>query len=118
VELGGVYDVSQVVINWEDSFASEYEIQLKADATAAWTTVATVTLLASGIETSDIGGGKAARFVRMYGQKRGTTYGYSIYEMQVLGTPRTAAPTNVGDTNLPTGAPTATPTEVSLGLVA
>ena len=84
VDLGSIYPVSKVILDWETAYASQYAIQVSTNATT-WTTV----------YTEYSGNGKLdevsftaidARYVRMQGLKRGTVYGYSLHEFEVYGT--------------------------------
>ncbi|HTJ14103.1 MAG TPA: discoidin domain-containing protein [Dinghuibacter sp.] len=98
VDLGATYTLCQVVLYWENAYATAFHIDLSNDA-STWTTVATVSGNTSATNTITISG--TARYVRMYGTARATGYGYSLYEMQVYGT---AASPSCG-TNLALGQP-------------
>ncbi len=84
LDMGGTYDVTEVIISWEAASAKTYEIQVSDDA-QNWTTVKTITDGASG-ETRDIVLDEPAsgRYVRIYGTSRNLDYGYSIFEINVL----------------------------------
>ena len=87
VDLNAVYAVNRVVIKWEASYATHYQIQLSTDE-QQWITVANVTN--GNGNTDDLNfGAQNARYVRMYGTQRTTIgnaqYGYSIYEFEVYG---------------------------------
>jgi hypothetical protein len=88
VDLGARATVNQVVLRWEAAYARAFQIQVSADGTT-WTTVYTTTTGAGGNQTLNVTG--AGRYVRFYGTARGTAYGYSLWEFQVLGTFDTAA---------------------------
>jgi len=82
VDLGATYAIDRVVLNWE-AYASRYEIQVSADA-QNWLTVFTEGNGNDGIV--DISFAPAsARYVRMLGVQRGTSYGYSLREIEVYG---------------------------------
>ena len=82
VDLGATYAIDHVVLNWE-AYASRYEIQVSADA-QNWLTVFTEGNGNDGIV--DISFAPAsARYVRMLGVQRGTSYGYSLREIEVYG---------------------------------
>jgi fibronectin type 3 domain-containing protein len=83
VDLGATHTVSQVVIQWETAHATAYQVQVSADA-ATWTSVYSTTTGPGGTETLNVTG--TGRFIRIYGTARNTGYGYSIWELQVLGT--------------------------------
>lgn len=83
VDLGATYDISRVKITWEAAYATAYEIQVSANATD-WTTIKTVT--GNTTLTNDVTGLTGnGRYVRIYGTARATTYGYSVYELEVYG---------------------------------
>ena len=83
LDLGAMYDISEITIQWETAAGKTYVLQVSEDGTE-WTTVYTVTdgqskaYLDAVLEQTATG-----RYVRMYGQERAATYGYSIYEMGV-----------------------------------
>lgn len=81
VDLGEIYPVNTVTINWQNSYAEEYEIQVSVDG-EEWTTVASVSNHKSGIQTTTFDAINA-RYVKMQGIKRHSVYGYSIWEMEV-----------------------------------
>ncbi len=82
VDLGSKKAFDTVGFSWEGAYAATYYIQISDDA-QNWTTISHVT--ASSAQTVQIALGQTynARYVRMYGTKRGTGYGYSFYEMGV-----------------------------------
>jgi F5/8 type C domain/Fibronectin type III domain len=82
VDLGATHTVSSVVVQWETAYATAYQIQVSADA-ATWTTVYSTTTGTGGTQTIPVTG--SGRFVRVLGTARATQYGYSIWELQVLG---------------------------------
>ncbi|MGW4525752.1 discoidin domain-containing protein [Amycolatopsis sp. NPDC004378] len=84
VDLGATKAVSHVKLSWEAAYGKEYSIQTSADGTT-WTTIYSTTTGNGG--TDDLTGlTGSGRYVRMNGVTRGTSYGYSLYEMQVYGT--------------------------------
>ncbi len=83
VDLGATKPVSHVKLSWEAAYGKAYSIQTSADGTT-WTTIYTTTTGNGG--TDDLTGlAGTGRYVRMNGVTRGTSYGYSLYEMQVYG---------------------------------
>lgn len=81
VDLGSNQSIEKVTLHWEAAYGKEYQIQV-SDNTMNWTTVYSTTTGGGGIE--DISFEPVnARYVRMYGTKRGTTYGYSLWEFKV-----------------------------------
>jgi hypothetical protein len=82
VDLGAVNSLCQVSLFWENAYASAFNIDISNDA-ATWTTVASITGNTSMNNVFSISG--SARYVRMYGISRATSFGYSLYEFQVFG---------------------------------
>ena len=124
VDLGSNYSVNRVVLNWEAAYATAYKIQVSTDATN-WTDVYSTTTSTGGVQSINVSG--TGRYVRMYGTARGTTYGYSLWEFEVYGTPSGATPTPTptpaatatpGPTSTPTPTPAATATPTPGGIAA
>ena len=84
VDLGSSrVHVSRVVLRWEAAFGRDYQIQTSNDA-INWTTVRSVVNGDAGVD--DLTGLSAqGRYVRMYGTRRGTPWGYSLWELEVYG---------------------------------
>ena len=82
VDLGTPQTFTKVVLSWEAAYGKDYQIQTSNDATN-WTTVYTRTGGTGGTETLT-GFTGTGRYVRMYGTARGTQWGYSLYEFQVI----------------------------------
>ncbi|WP_329241712.1 discoidin domain-containing protein [Streptomyces sp. NBC_01478] len=82
VDLGSSATITQVVLNWETAYGSDYKIQTSSDG-STWTDVKSVTGGDGGADTLDVSG--QGRYVRMYGVHRATQYGYSLWEFQVFG---------------------------------
>ncbi|OLT46136.1 discoidin domain-containing protein [Cellulosimicrobium sp. CUA-896] len=89
VDLGASYDLSRVVVDWETAYASAYEIQTSPDG-ETWTTVHTVTDGDGFFDRLDVSG--TARHVRLYATERATQWGFSIYELEIYGTPAGGQP--------------------------
>ena len=83
VDLGKVYLVDKVVLNWEGAFGEAYKIQTSTDG-KNFTTVKSLTGMKGGIDIVTFNA-TSARYVRMQGVKRGLPYGYSLWEMSVYG---------------------------------
>ena len=96
VDLGAIFTINQVVLNWETAYGRGYEIQVSDDA-QSWATVYTEGNGNGGIDDL-VFGAINARYVRMWGTTRGTPYGYSLYEFEVYG-----APDDVTVVSAPTG---------------
>ncbi|MFB7512825.1 glycosyl hydrolase family 8 [Streptomyces sp. NPDC056144] len=111
IDLGSSHTISRVRLNWEAAYGKTYKIQTSADG-STWTDVYSTSTGDGAIDDLTVSG--TGRYVRMYGTGRGTSYGYSLWEFEVYGSPATG-----GDTTAPS-APgglrtTATaPTSVSL----
>ncbi|VVJ19403.1 Uncharacterised protein [Amycolatopsis camponoti] len=84
VDLGATKAVSHVKLSWEAAYGKAYSIQTSADGTT-WTTIYSTTT-GNGATDDLTGLAGSGRYVRMNGVTRGTSYGYSLYEMQVYGT--------------------------------
>jgi GH18 family chitinase len=84
VDLGNSYNVNRVKISWEAAYAKNYEVQISANA-STWTTLKTITNNTT-LMNDNTGLSGAGRYVRIYGTVRATTYGYSIFELEVYGT--------------------------------
>jgi chitodextrinase len=87
VDLGSSTPVERVDINWETAYASHYLIQGSND-NSTWAALADVTNSASGLKSTYFNS-TSVRYVRMYGLTRGTTYGFSMWEMGVYGSGNT-----------------------------
>lgn len=84
VDLGNTYSISEVKINWEAAYGKNFLVQVSAD-NSTWTTLKDVQGNAA-LSNDYTGLSGTGRYVRIYGTARGTTYGYSIYELEVYGT--------------------------------
>jgi len=81
VDLGQTFPIGRVKISWETAYAKAYSVQMSDDKTN-WTTIYHTDNGQGGIE--DLTGLKGSgRYIRIYCTLRGTTYGYSIYEIGV-----------------------------------
>ncbi len=82
IDLKKTYTIHKVVLLWEGAFGKSYKIQTSLD-NENWETVYGTE--ESDGETDEISFDPVnARYVRMYGEKRATPYGYSIFEFQVF----------------------------------
>ena len=89
VDLGVSTAISQVKLNWEAAYGKAYTIQTSDD-NKTWTTIYTTTAGHGGTEDHTVNG--HGRYVRMDGTKRGTSYGYSLYESGSHGSASAAVP--------------------------
>ncbi|MGL5381295.1 alpha-L-fucosidase [Clostridium sp.] len=83
VDLGDVYDVNEVNIYWEPACGKQYKILTSIDG-VNYQEVYNETNGAPGFKQITFDTTKA-RYVKMQGVERATTYGYSIYEFEVYG---------------------------------
>jgi hypothetical protein len=82
VDLGAVYHIHQVVLYWENAFATAFKIQASGNG-STWTDLYPRIAGYEGKQSIEVSG--TARYVRMYGTHRSTGYGYSLYEFKVFG---------------------------------
>ena len=90
VDLGSVQAFNTVIINWENAYATQYQIQYTNQDPATdptWNVAYTNSNGVGGTETLNFPTVQA-RYIRMYGTVRFTQYGYSIYEFQVYNVPQ------------------------------
>jgi acyl-homoserine lactone acylase PvdQ len=81
VDLGAVRPVGRAVLRWESAYGSGYRVEVSTDGTG-WREVFATT--AGNGETDNVSfTPTSARFVRMTGMQRATSYGYSLYELEV-----------------------------------
>ncbi|MFJ4688942.1 beta-N-acetylglucosaminidase domain-containing protein [Streptomyces sp. NPDC088789] len=78
--------IAAVTLAWEAACATEYKLQTSVDGTT-WTTVETVRPESCGNDVVRISGGDPVRYVRMQGVERRSTWGYSVYELGIYGSP-------------------------------
>ena len=81
VDLGEVRDIARIVLNWEAAYGKEYKLQVSDDGTA-WTDIVHETAGDGGQDDHVIA--TRGRYVRMEGLKRGTEWGYSLWEFWVF----------------------------------
>ncbi|MFM7024330.1 MAG: Ig-like domain-containing protein [Flavobacteriales bacterium] len=90
VNLGAVYDISRIKINWENAKAKKYNLLVSVDS-LVWDTVKTVNNNEQNENDWTVSG--TGQYVKMYGTERTTPYGYSIFELEVYGAAANAQPT-------------------------
>jgi non-lysosomal glucosylceramidase len=83
IDLGEQKTFDTVKLFWETAYGKRYQIQI-SDNAADWTTVYTTETDADGGEDSIYLGTQIARYVKMQGVQRGTGWGYSLFEFEVL----------------------------------
>ncbi|GAA4916716.1 hypothetical protein HD597_005576 [Nonomuraea thailandensis] len=84
VDLGQPTAIRHVQLGWENAYARAYQVQTSLDGTD-WTSVHTTTSGDGGFD--EIGLSTSARYVRLNLTRRGTAYGYSLWEFGVYQTP-------------------------------
>ncbi|MEU0558495.1 DUF1996 domain-containing protein [Dactylosporangium sp. NPDC006015] len=103
VDLGAPVAIGKVVLTWERAYATAFEVQVSVDG-ASWRTTYATTTGTGGVQSLAASG--LARYVRMFGTKRSSGYGFSLWEFQVYGSGSAPATATV---NPPTTAPPTSP---------
>jgi acyl-homoserine lactone acylase PvdQ len=83
VDLGSAQPVGRVILRWESAYGKGYRIDVSND-NSTWRTVWSTGTGDGGVD-NDVFATTTARYVRMTGISRGTSYGYSLYELEVYG---------------------------------
>jgi serine/threonine protein kinase len=81
VDLGARWQISEIGLNWENAHATAYRVELSTDG-RTWKSVYSTSNGQAGPVTVKVAK-LPARFVRVYGTKRSTAYGYSLWELEV-----------------------------------
>ncbi|NUU63654.1 hemoblobin-interacting domain-containing protein [Paenibacillus agri] len=90
VDLGAIYLLSGIELNWEGAYAKGYRIEVSTAAEPGdgdWQTVFSTDNGVGGLEKLSLQDVQA-RHVRLVGTKRGLPYGYSLWEFGVYGVPQ------------------------------
>ena len=82
IDFGAPTSFNTVGFIWEGAYAKQYVIQVSDDG-ENWTTVQYVTANSAKTVQIDLGQTYTKQYVRMAGFSRGSSYGYSFYEMGV-----------------------------------
>jgi beta-galactosidase len=85
VDLGSVQSFNTIIINWENAYATKYQILYTSQdpsTNPTWNVAYTNNAGTGGTETENFPT-VSARYIRMNGTLRSTQYGYSMYEFQV-----------------------------------
>ena len=88
VDLQQEVELYKLKIHWEAAYASQYTVALSDDG-VNWTYKQEVSS-AGGWDAVELGDHQA-RYIRITGNKRGTNYGISLYEIQAFGKPANGA---------------------------
>ncbi len=91
VDLGSVHTIDRVVLRWEAAYGRGYKLQVSNDA-STWSDAYSTTTGDGGVDDITLSAPAAGRYVRMLGTQRATTYGYSLYELEVYGGGGSEAP--------------------------
>ena len=81
-DLGGLYRIRKIVLNWEAAYGATYQLQVSEDG-QSWISIHSEASGGPGIKTYLFTSTPPARYVRMLGLTRGTGWGYSLYEFTV-----------------------------------
>lgn len=98
VDLGALYSIEDVVLYWEGAYAKEYYLRI-SDGVGPWVDVFHVTDGTGGMVRIPVGAN--GRKVMVAGVQRGTSYGYSLYEIEVHGGAATAVEEPAAEESLP-----------------
>ncbi|MGW0117150.1 beta-N-acetylglucosaminidase domain-containing protein [Streptomyces sp. NPDC003327] len=90
LELPEPARMGQVVLHWQDAYASRYRVQVSADG-RSWRTAATVTDGRGGRESVRMDAADT-RFLRIQGDARATEYGYSLWSVETYAVAPTPPP--------------------------
>jgi len=84
IDLQQTVKISDIVINWEGAYAAQYNVEISTDG-SDWIPVFNTTNGSAGEERITLNDTPAGRYVRINCIKRGTVYGFSIWEIEVYG---------------------------------
>lgn len=96
VDLGAQYRIQRVMINWEVAYAKTYSIQISLDG-VTWKTVFTTSTGNGDVDDITLTSTDPARYIRVHATVRGTTWGYSIWELAVYGEPAISTPCTIAE---------------------
>jgi hypothetical protein len=85
-DLGAIVHIDEVLLYWETAYAKKYFLQI-ADSVSGWRNVWYETNGDGGIDR--IRFSVNGRYVKMLGVERATSWGYSLYEIEVHGSTTT-----------------------------
>ncbi len=84
ISFGDTVTFNQVRLHWEYAYGKEYYLQTSTDS-LNWTTIFYQNNGIGGTEI--INTNVTAKYLRMLGLRRGTVYGYSLYEIEIFNLP-------------------------------
>jgi len=96
IDFGTPTQFNEIRLSWEYAYGKEYSIQVSDD-NLSWTTLVTQSNGTGGFEKYNVQAN--ARYLRFFGTKRGTQYGYSLYEIEVYN--KITSGVNEEENNLP-----------------
>lgn len=83
IDLKSTATISRIYLLWETAYGADFKLEVSNDA-LTWRGLARVT--GNTMRYNDLAVAGTGRYVRMHALKRGTNFGYSLYEFQVYGT--------------------------------
>ena len=83
LDLGSVARIDSVRITWEAAYAAKYAIETAPSLSGPWTVAVQNNAGHGGVESLNVNA--SARYLRLHGIQRATGYGYSVWELDVLG---------------------------------
>lgn len=91
IDLGSVKSVCGIKTYWEGAFGKDYDIRVSQDG-MSWTTAAQVRGVSEkGLHRTQFDATQA-RYVQLKGLSRGTPWGYSLWDLNILGPVETSFP--------------------------
>ena len=83
LDFGATKKITGVKLQWEAAYGKDYQLQVSGNG-STWTTVTTVTNGDGGVdEFTNLSA--TGRYLRLYGTRRSSGYGYSLFEVDVFG---------------------------------
>ncbi|WP_010419188.1 glycosyl hydrolase [Anaerophaga thermohalophila] len=86
IDLEQQYCLQRIELEWEAAYATDYEIHLSnSPLFEDYAIIATVSGGDGGLDVIPVDKTVAGRYLRFYGTKRATEYGYSLFEIKAFG---------------------------------
>jgi hypothetical protein len=82
VDLGSIRSINRVELNWDAAYARRYRIRTRTSTSNSWSTAARVTISSAGLKTHAFAT-RNARYVRIEGDIRATSWGISLWDARV-----------------------------------
>lgn len=83
IDLGNAYQVSEIILHWEAAYGKKYQVQLSTNG-VSYTNIANITAGTGGIESITLNN-QSVRYIKFQGVERALPYGYSLWEVKVMG---------------------------------